>query len=65
MQNTTEEFEQRLEKEIILLKNCQKEKKVDSCLKCELVIGCKKRNEYVDSVYKSMNKGGGGGFDFN
>ncbi|WOE69263.1 hypothetical protein [Hydrogenimonas thermophila] len=43
---------------------CQKEMQVQSCLKCEKVIGCQIRNEYVRKVYESMNKGQGGGFEF-
>jgi len=43
---------------------CQKNKKVQSCLKCLEIIGCEIRNEYVKRVYESMNKGQGGGFEF-
>ena len=43
---------------------CQKEMKVESCLKCAKIIGCEIRNEYVKKVYESMNKGQGGGFEF-
>ncbi|WP_457596440.1 hypothetical protein [Hydrogenimonas sp.] len=43
---------------------CQKEHGVESCMKCEKVIGCEVRNDYVKKVYESMNKGQGGGFEF-
>jgi len=43
---------------------CQKEMKIQSCFKCEKIIGCEIRNEYVKKVYESMNKGQGGGFEF-
>ncbi len=46
------------------LKNCQKQRDVDSCLKCDKIIGCKIRNEYVHAVYDSMSKGQSGGFEF-
>ncbi|BBG66036.1 hypothetical protein NNO_1333 [Hydrogenimonas sp.] len=43
---------------------CQKERGVSSCLKCEKIIGCETRNDYVKKVYESMSKGEGGGFEF-
>ena len=43
---------------------CQKEHNVDSCMKCEKILGCEVRNDYVKKVYESMNKGQGGGFEF-
>ena len=43
---------------------CQAKHRVDSCMKCEKVIGCEVRNEYVKKVYESMSKGKGGGFEF-
>ncbi len=46
------------------LQTCQKQMGVTSCLKCEKVIGCELRNEYVKKVYESMSKGEGGGFEF-
>ena len=53
-----------LEEETFHLKVCQKSKNIDSCLKCEKIIGCKIRNNYVKAVYNSMNKGQSGGFEF-
>ena len=46
------------------LQACQKEHIVDSCMKCEKILGCEVRNDYVKKVYESMNKGQGGGFEF-
>ncbi len=43
---------------------CQNERNVDSCLKCEKIIGCEIRSDYVKKVYESMSKGEGGGFEF-
>jgi len=43
---------------------CQREKGVESCLKCEKILGCETRQDYVKKVYESMNKGQGGGFEF-
>ncbi len=43
---------------------CQAEQKVDSCMKCEKVLGCEIRADYVKKVYESMSKGEGGGFEF-
>lgn len=57
-------FQEALIEKTKLLKECQKKRKLTSCLQCKEIIGCKVRNEYVDAVYKSMNKGKGGGFEF-
>ena len=59
-----DKWELALEEKLILLQECQKSKNLNSCLKCELVIGCELRNSYVKAVYESMNKGQGGGFEF-
>ncbi len=67
MQNeekTLDEFEQKLQTELINIKNCQTSYQIDSCLKCEKIIGCTIRKTYVKAVYESMNKGKGGGFEF-
>ena len=58
------EYEIKLQNATSELKICQKEKSVDSCLKCDKLIGCIVRNEYVHAVYDSMNKGQSGGFEF-
>ncbi len=44
--------------------SCQKEHGIESCLRCEKLIGCEIRNDYVKKVYESMSKGEGGGFEF-
>ncbi len=46
------------------LEACQKEQKLDSCLKCDKLLKCEIRDAYVHAVYNSMNKGAGGGFEF-
>ncbi|WP_201353387.1 hypothetical protein [Hydrogenimonas urashimensis] len=43
---------------------CQKEHGVESCMKCEKILGCDIRSDYVKKVYESMSKGEGGGFEF-
>ncbi len=58
------ELEKALDAKLAELEACQGEKQVDSCLKCESVIGCETRKKYVDAVYESMNGGKGGDFDF-
>lgn len=62
MQNNT--FEVELDNKIKELNACQSEHNVDSCLKCEKVVGCPLRNSYVDSAYSSMNGGNSGFFNF-
>ncbi len=57
-------YEQKLADEIVALKECQKNHKINSCIKCKDVIGCEIRKRYVNAVYQSMNKGAGGGFEF-
>lgn len=46
------------------LEACQKDKKVESCLQCDLLLNCELRETYVKAVYESMSKGKGGGFEF-
>ena len=59
-----DQWEQAREEAKLRLQACQKEHRVDSCMKCEKIIGCDVRNDYVKKVYESMNKGQGGGFEF-
>ncbi len=59
-----DKYKKALLEKLETLKRCQQEKSIDSCLKCNEIIGCKTRNEYVNAVYESMNKGEGGGFEF-
>ncbi len=61
---STEVFEQRLDAAMQKLRECQKEKQLKSCSKCEQYIGCEIRRAYVQSVYDSMSKGETGGFEF-
>jgi hypothetical protein len=60
-----DEFEKKLEEKTKELLECQNQKNLNSCLQCQKIIGCETRNLYVKAVYESMNKGKGGGFDFN
>lgn len=57
-------FEIKLHEDMKTLKECQVNQKVTSCTQCEKLIGCEIRIKYVQSVYTSMNKGKGGGFEF-
>ena len=57
-------YEAALQEALRKLKECQEQKKLKSCLKCEKIIGCEIRQTYVKAVYESMNKGQGGGFEF-
>ena len=53
-----------LDAEIVILKQCQINKNLDSCMKCEKLLDCEIRDKYIKIVYESMNKGSGGGFEF-
>jgi len=46
------------------LQECQKEQRVDSCMKCTKLLDCVLRDAYIKAVYDSMSKGKGGGFEF-
>ncbi len=46
------------------LEACQAEHQVRSCMKCEKLLECEVRDSYIKSVYDSMSKGAGGGFEF-
>ncbi len=59
-----DKWELALEQKLAELKNCQNEKNVKSCMKCDLMFECDLRRAYVMAVYESMNKGQGGGFEF-
>jgi len=47
--------EHTLNKHIKLLKECQESKSINSCLKCLGCVECTLRQDYVYTVYKSMN----------
>jgi len=53
-----------LEKQIVIIKKCQKDNQLQSCTPCVKIIECDIRKQYVKAVYESMNKGAGGGFEF-
>ena len=57
-------YQEQLETQKQLLEECQHSKGLSSCLRCELINGCEIRDNYVKSVYASMNKGQDGGFEF-
>jgi hypothetical protein len=57
-------FEERLSQMIQDVQKCQQEKGHDSCMKCEKLIGCELRKQYVQVTYESMSKGEIGGFEF-
>ena len=59
-----DKWELELDKQLEIIKKCQQEHNVDSCLKCEHTLNCEIRENYVITVYESMNKGSGGGFEF-
>ncbi len=59
-----DKFELHLEKMIIQLTQCQKDKDMQTCSKCSEFLTCSLRKEYVDAVYNSMSKGDTGGFEF-
>jgi RNA polymerase-binding transcription factor DksA len=66
-------FEQKMRDRIRQIQECQSSKslftefdgqKYGSCIRCPEAIGCELRKAYVGSVYASMSKGAGGGFEF-
>lgn len=59
-----DKFELHLDEMIIKIQDCQKNKKLDSCSKCEHYLECELRNNYIKAVYNSMSKGDTGGFEF-
>lgn len=59
-----DEWQLALQEKKSALEACQKEKQVDSCLKCDALLTCELREAYVKAVYESMSKGQGGGFEF-
>lgn len=64
MSENLDQFDIKLNEELQNLQECQKNKNLDSCLKCENIMECELRKEYVKAVYESMNKGQGGDFEF-
>lgn len=60
----SDQFEQRLLETTAKLKECQEQMGVKSCFECEKLFECEIRSDYVEAVYKSLNKGVEGGFEF-
>jgi len=46
------------------LEQCQVQHQVKSCFQCDKLLDCTVRDSYIKSVYDSMSKGKGGGFEF-
>ena len=61
---TRDEYQQALDGKKHTLQQCQKDKNIDSCMKCEKIFECEIRKDYVKSVYESMSHGETGGFEF-
>ncbi len=59
-----DKFELHLEEMLEKLRQCQQQKRVETCSACELFLKCELRREYVEAVYNSMSKGATGGFEF-
>ena len=64
MHKTNDEYQLALDGKKKRLQECQKEKNLDSCMKCEKLFKCEIRENYVKSVYESMSHGETGGFEF-
>ncbi|MCW9025984.1 MAG: hypothetical protein OQJ77_01595 [Thiovulaceae bacterium] len=63
-QNELDKFEIHLESKIQEIQECQQNKTLESCSKCEHYLACELRKDYVKAVYNSMSKGDTGGFEF-
>ncbi|HIP61116.1 MAG TPA: hypothetical protein EYG98_01005 [Sulfurovum sp.] len=59
-----DKWEMILDEKLAQLKICQTEHQQTSCLNCPEFQECELRDEYIKSVYESMSKGEGGGFEF-
>jgi len=59
-----DEWQIALKQKRVELEKCQSEHQLSSCLKCEKLLDCTLRDAYIKSVYDSMSKGQGGGFEF-
>ncbi len=59
-----DEWKIALKQKKIQLKACQAEHQVKSCMSCEKLLDCEVRDAYIKTVYDSMSKGKGGGFEF-
>jgi hypothetical protein len=63
-EETKDKWQLALDEPLAALKQCQIDKNVDTCMKCEKLLDCTTRDVYIKAVYESMNKGSGGGFEF-
>jgi hypothetical protein len=59
-----DQYELQLQESMRKLQACQVSMGVTSCMSCDKLLNCELRTSYVEDVYKSMNKGKGGGFEF-
>ncbi len=64
MQVQKDEWNIKLDEQILIINKCQEDKNLSSCTPCTQIIECEIRKAYVKAVYESMNKGAGGGFEF-
>lgn len=63
-QNRLDEYQINLQNATNSLLKCQDSKNLVSCLQCQSILECSIRERYVRDVYRSMNKGKSGTFDF-
>lgn len=64
MSETINKYQLALQEAKKELQSCQEKRGYDSCMRCEEILTCKIRKDYVDAAYDSMAKGQGGGFEF-
>lgn len=62
--DSRDNFQKQLDEKIQILQDCQSSNHLSSCLKCEKIIECKIRKDYVDSLYMNLSKGNSGFFNF-
>ncbi|MWV61127.1 hypothetical protein DCO58_11275 [Helicobacter saguini] len=61
---TTDNYETNFLNAKNALIHCQDSKNLSSCLICPSLFNCQTRESYVANVYKKMNRGQSGSFDF-
>ena len=59
-----DKWELALDVQVQVIQQCQSDKNLSTCSLCSEFIPCPTRQTYIKSVYESMNKGSGGGFEF-
>ncbi|MBQ9292634.1 MAG: hypothetical protein IJ211_05135 [Campylobacter sp.] len=57
-------YEIEFDKKTQILLDCQQNFGIDSCFKCEKILDCQIRDDYVKATFENMSKGQSGGFDF-